>query len=114
MRLKTILFSASIIIGGIVYPLNQNAASFGSTVSGLHTSALVNGKQAWIPCPNWDWTIVEAKCLKDGYILNQYMISPNCLPRCGNTLVIDLILVLMNISVVLPLKNPGEIGMEYH
>ena len=75
----------SIIICGIVYPLNSKSieVSFGSTVNNLYTSALVNGKQKLIPCPNWDWTIVETQCLKDGYILNKYMISFNCLPRCG-------------------------------
>jgi len=37
----------------------------------------------WVKCPEWDWSIVEAACLADGMELNEYMISWNCLPRCG-------------------------------
>lgn len=53
-------------------------------LSSLSTMVTTNGVTKWIKCPEWDWSIVEAQCLKDGTgTINRYMISWNCLPRCG-------------------------------
>jgi hypothetical protein len=56
----------------------------GDKYSNLSTMATINGEIKWIKCPEWDWSIVEAQCLKDGTgTINRYMIAWNCLPKCG-------------------------------
>ena len=49
-----------------------NAQEFDFT--NLHTSASVDGKQAWIKCPNWDWNLIPPECRRPGF---------NCIPVCG-------------------------------
>ena len=51
--------------------------SRGSTMINL------NGEIKFIPCPVWDWDGIIADCAKDGMYPNDYMISFNCVPRCG-------------------------------
>jgi hypothetical protein len=48
-----------------------------SHLENLHTSALVDGKQEWIECPDWDWSLISPECK------SRYMIGFNCLPQCG-------------------------------
>jgi len=53
-------------------------------LSSLSTMVTKNGVSEWVKCPEWDWSIVEAQCLKDGTgTINRYMIAWNCLPKCG-------------------------------
>lgn len=39
-----------------------------------------NGKPKVLKCPEWDWSLIPEECR------NKYMISINCLPRCGKDL----------------------------
>lgn len=51
--------------------------------TGLFTLVRINDKPTWIKCPTWDWSLVEKTCADAGMTLNRYMISFNCLPKCG-------------------------------
>jgi hypothetical protein len=59
------------VIAGPVYGQDY------SHLENLHTSGLVDGKQKWIKCPDWDWSLILAECK------SKYMIAFNCLPKCG-------------------------------
>lgn len=61
-----------IIVLSLVTICNVQAQEFDFT--NLHTSASVDGKQAWIKCPNWDWDLVPIECRMPGF---------NCIPVCG-------------------------------
>ena len=43
----------------------------------LSTMANRDGKQVFIKCPDWDWSLIPNECK------SKFMISFNCLPRCG-------------------------------
>lgn len=55
-----------------VFNVQAQAQEFDFT--NLHTSALVDGKQEWIKCPQWDWTLLPSECRRPGF---------NCIPVCG-------------------------------
>ena len=54
-----------------------------SFTENLKVMATIDGKITWIDCPDWDWQAIYNECAEDGIELNQYMLSWNCIPRCG-------------------------------
>ena len=74
MKAERLLFF--VIIISSIYNFQSWAADY-SHLKNLHAPGRIDGKPAWIKCPDWDWDLIPAECK------NLYMISVNCLSRCG-------------------------------
>jgi hypothetical protein len=69
---------AILVISSIVFSSGAYALDLHSKGSTMVTE-IIDGAHVtrWVRCPVWDWDLIPFECK------NRFMLSWNCLPRCG-------------------------------